>query len=106
MAGHDTGNGQRGSQITTVIATARATTIRSREDILIVPLGQIVIAVRIDMTLKMRGDAAVVLQPEIRLEMTGMSAPVEITGHPTTMLGIMLTALVEIRIIVTGSRFS
>ena len=58
-----------------------------------------VIAGRIDMTLKMRADAVVVLVIE-------MSAPVATIGHPTEMLGTMLTSLAEIRILITGSRYS
>ena len=83
MAGHDTGNGRRES-LTTVLATEIAVTIRPREYILIVHLGQMVIAVRIDMTLKMRADAVIVL-------MTEMSAPVVPIGHPTGMLEILTT---------------
>ena len=97
MAGHDTGNGRRES-LATVLATEIAVTIRPREYILIVHLGQIVIAVRIDRTLKMRADAVVVLMIE-------MSAPVVTIGHPTGMLGIMMTDLAEIRILLMGNRF-
>ena len=102
VAGHDTGNGPRESLATvlaTVLATARATTIRPREDILTVHLGQMVIAVRIDITLRRRAGAVVIL-------MTEMSAPVEDIGHPTEMLEIMMTGLAEIRILTTGSRYS
>lgn len=98
VAGHDTGNGRRES-IATILATARAVTIRPREGILIVHLGQMVIAVREDMTLERRADAVVIL-------MTEMSAPVEDIGHPTETLEIMMTGLAEIRILTTGSRYS
>ena len=98
VAGHDTGNGRRES-LTTVLATEIAVTIRPREYILIVHLGQMVIAVRIDMTLKMRADAVIVL-------MTEMSAPVVPIGHPTGMLEILRTDLAEIRFLMTGNRFS
>ena len=98
VAGHDTGNGRRES-IATILATARAVTIRPREGILIVHLGRMVIAVREDMTLERRADAVVIL-------MTEMSAPVEDIGHPTETLEIMMTGLAEIRILTTGSRYS
>ena len=105
VAGHDTGNGRIESLIATVLATERAVTVRPREYI-IVHLGQMVIAVRADMTLKMRADAIVVLQPEIRLGMTEMSAPVETIGHPVEMRKTILTSLVEITIRLTDSRCS
>ena len=62
-------------------------------------LGQMVIALRIDMTLKMRADAVIVL-------MTEVSAPVVPIGHPTEMLEILRTDLAEIRFLMTGNRFS
>ena len=105
VAGHDTGNGRIENLIATVLATERAVTVRSREDI-IVHLGQMVIAVRTDVTLKMRADAIVVPQPEIRLGMTEMSAPVVTIGHPTEMRKIILTSLVTIRTRLTDSRCS
>ena len=105
VTGHDTGNGRRESQIATVLATERAVTVHPRKDILTVHLGQVVIAVRAEMTLKMRADATVVLQSEIRLGRTGMNAPVEIIGHPTEMRKILLTGLVEIMIILKRPLF-
>ena len=98
VADHDTGNGRRES-LATVLATARAVTICPREHILIVHLDQMVVAVRIDMTLERRADAVVIL-------MTEMSAPVEDIGHPTETLEIMSSGLAEIRILRKGSRYS
>ena len=105
VAGHDAGNGRIESLIATVLVIERAVTVRPREYI-IVHLGQMVIAVRADMTLKMRADAIVVLQPEIRLGMTEMNAPVETIGHPVEMWKTILTSLVEITIRLTGSHCS
>ena len=105
VAGHDTENGRIENLIATVLATERAATVRPREHI-IVHLGQTVIAFRADMTLKMRADAIVVPQPEVRLGMTKMSALVVTIGHPTEMREIILTSLVEITTKLTGSRCS
>ena len=105
VAGHDTGNGRIESLIATVLATERAVTVRPREYI-IVHLRQMVVAVRADVTLKMRADDIVVLQPEIRLGMTEISAPVVTIGHPIKMRKIISTSLVEITIRLTGSRCS
>ena len=80
VAGHDTGKGRLENLIATVLATERVVTVRPREYI-ILHLGQMVIVVRADVTLKMRADAIVVLQPAIRLGMTEMSAPVVTIGH-------------------------
>ena len=62
VAGHDTGNGRIENLIATVLATGRTVTVRPREHI-IVHLGQTVITVRADVTLKMRAHAIVVPEP-------------------------------------------
>ena len=102
MAGHETGNGRIGNLITNVLAIEEVGTAHLRDHI-IDPLDQTVTVVRAEVTLTMRADVIVILQLEIKLEMTEMIDLVVQIGHPTEMRKWKLANLVEMIINITGS---
>ena len=69
-------------------------------------LDQTVTVVRAEVTLAMRADVIVVLQHEIKLEMTVMIDLVAQIGHPTEIRKWKLANLVEMTISKSGSRCS
>ena len=82
MAGHETGNGRIGNLITTVLAIEEVGTAHLRDHIIDL-LDQTVTVVRAEVTLTMRADVIVILQHEIKLDMTEMIDLVVQIGHPT-----------------------
>ena len=105
MAGHETGNGRIGNLITTVLAIEIVGTAHLRDHIIDL-LDQTVAGVRVEVTLMMRADVIVVLQHEIKLEMTETIDLVVQIGHPTEMRKWKLANLVEMTIKKSGSRCS
>ena len=105
MAGHETGNGRIGNLITTDLAIEEVGTAHLRDHIIDL-LDQTVTVVRAEVTLTMRADAIVVLQHEIKLEMTETIDLVVQIGHPTEMRKWKLANLVERTINISGSRCS
>ena len=105
MAGHETGNGRIENLITTVLAIEEVGTAHLRDQIIDL-LGQTVTVVRAEVTLAMRADVIIVLQHEIKLEMTETIDLVVQIGHPTEMRKWNMANLVEMTIKITGSRCS